>query len=97
VRKSFTVALVSAALCFPSIALADHGEFDDAFTGTGETMMDFNSMEACEEARAEERREQTAQFKGQGRAFGQANKEFNQRFQCVEQSDDTFDIEDSED
>jgi hypothetical protein len=86
-RKSITVAAVSAALCFPSIGLAQEG-------GTFQNQT-FTSEEDCEEARAEERRRQNT---FEGRERGQFNKRFNAMFRCEQtagqstttESDDRF-------
>jgi hypothetical protein len=97
-KKIITTAIVSATLCFPSVALAQTMPQDGSFTSE-----DFDSMEDCEEARAEERRDQSMDLRGRER--GQFNKAFNQRFQCDQTEgeststtrDDEFMIEDSED
>jgi hypothetical protein len=86
-RKSITAAAISAALCFPSIGLAQtSGSFQQ---------QTFTSEEDCEEARAEERRRQNT---FEGRERGQFNKRFNAMFQCEQtagvstttESDDRF-------
>jgi hypothetical protein len=94
-RNKIVVALASAALCFPSLALANTMPQGGSFTEE-----EFDSEEECEEARAEERREQSEGLRGRER--GQFNKAFNQRFQCEQTegedtsgtNDDEFMIED---
>jgi hypothetical protein len=96
-KKIITTAIISATLCFPSVAVAQTMPEGGSFTED-----QFRSMEACEEARAEERRDQSMDLRGRER--GQFNKAFNQRFQCEQTAggstssttDDRFMIEDSE-
>lgn len=71
-----TSMIAATALMIPGAALAEH--LDPTLVDASAT---FASFEACEEARAELRRELNT---FSGRDQGQFNKEFNAAFQCAD-------------
>jgi hypothetical protein len=67
------------ALMLPGAALASHTDWNY------NSDYEYETMEDCEAALAEQRRMMTMDVRGRER--GQFNKDFNQRYQC-EESDD---------
>jgi hypothetical protein len=64
------------ALMLPGAAIASHTDWNY------NSDYEYETMEDCEEALAEQRRMMTMGVRGRDR--GQFNKDFNQRYQCEE-------------
>lgn len=87
-RKLVSSLAAAAILCLPTAAVANHTAIPGELF-----MMEFDSMEECEDSLAQYRNMQRkSQYKG--REAGQYNKDFNARYMCVERDDDTYVIDD---
>jgi len=78
--KKLAAMIVGVALCTPTVGVAQQYNTDisDATVITTE----YDSLEACEAALAQARRDLRDQYQYTGRDRGQSNKAFNQRYQC---------------
>jgi hypothetical protein len=89
-RKFVTSVLVSAALCVPTAAMADHTNIPaDLY------MEEYETMEDCEDALAQVRNMERKSGEYEGRERGQYNKAFNARYECEETDWGTYMIEDA--
>ena len=91
-RKVLTSLIVTAALCAPGPALANHTAIDPMLMD-----MMFETQEDCEDALAMERQSNRAdQNYAPGRERGQYNKAFNARYDCeYDDQSDTYMIVDN--
>jgi hypothetical protein len=92
--RKLTALFVSAALCTPGIAVAQ--DYDTDLLDTTLLTTQFDSLESCEDALAQARRDLRAENDYSGRDRGQSNKAFNLRYQCSDDDGDgTFTITDA--
>jgi hypothetical protein len=80
--RKLTAIGIGLALCTPSVGLAQ--DFNTDLLDTALLTAEFDTLEDCEDALAQARRDLRAENDYVGRDRGQSNKAFNQRYQCEE-------------
>ena len=89
-KKLFTSTVLSAALCIPAAAMADHTNIPQELYAA-----EYESMEDCEDALAHVRNMERKSGEYEGRERGQYNKAFNTRYECAETDWGTYMIHDA--
>jgi hypothetical protein len=84
--RKLTAVCVGLALSTPSVGLAQ--DYDTDLLDTALLTAEFDTLDDCEDALAQSRRDLRAENDYVGRDRGQSNKAFNQRYQC-EEDDET--------
>lgn len=89
-KKLVASILVSAALCVPTAALANHTNIPSELYDA-----EYDTMEDCEDALAQFRNMERKSGEYEGRDRGQYNKAFNARYECAETDWGTYMIHDA--